>query len=311
MIPQNTGTVHGKSQPEGILGYIGDDYIRKPIGGKTAITFSVPETSRNTQGFIPEKACGITCNLLQNGFGRWVDGVWLPYTEDKTTAAVQNSFTGADTLWIYGDSVAQNFLKSLRLRGICEKIFKKCKDSYMWIYELTNKQEATTKFRPNDFNKTVILQYFTNILDSPDMRRQNSVFLFNLGVHHSISLNFTTYRDLVDSVITLLRRKVEVQHNNKPIVIWKTTTAIEKEKTLMFAVKTHWRFHTYQRLELFHKYATNAMCKAGIPVLDVYPMTASYPNGTLDHVHYNANAQRAAEDQLLAFIMEEIKKTSS
>ena len=27
-----------------------------------------------------EKACGITCNLLQNGFGRWVDGVWLPYT---------------------------------------------------------------------------------------------------------------------------------------------------------------------------------------------------------------------------------------
>ena len=119
------------------------------------------------------------------------------------------------------------------------------------FFQLTNKQEATTKFRPNDFNKTVILQYFTNILDSPDMRRQNSVFLFNLGVHHSISLNFTTYRDLVDSVITLLRRKVEVQHNNKPIVIWKTTTSIEKEKThLMFAElprnKTHWRFHTHQ-----------------------------------------------------------------
>ena len=56
--------------------------------------------------------------------------------EDSTTAAVENSFTGADTLWIYGDSVAQNFLKSLRLRGICKKIFKKCKDSYMWIYEV-------------------------------------------------------------------------------------------------------------------------------------------------------------------------------
>ena len=53
------------------------------------------------------------------------------------------------------------------------------------------------------------------------------------------------------------------------------------------------------------------MCKVGIPVLDTYQMTASYPNGTLDHVHYNANAQRAAEDQLLAFIMEEMKKTSS
>ena len=57
-------------------------------------------------------------------------------TEDNTTAAVENSFMGADTLRIYGDSVAQNFLKSLRLRGICEKIFKKCKDSYMWIYEV-------------------------------------------------------------------------------------------------------------------------------------------------------------------------------
>ena len=62
---------------------------------------------------------------------------------------------------------------------------------------------------------------------------------------------------------------------------------------------------------MFHKYATNAMCKAGIPVLDTYQMTDSYPNGTLDHVHYNANAQRAAEDQLISFIMEEMKKTSS
>ena len=56
--------------------------------------------------------------------------------ENNTTAAVENSFMGADTLWIYGDSVAQNFLRSLRLRGICKKIFKKCKDSYMWIYEV-------------------------------------------------------------------------------------------------------------------------------------------------------------------------------
>ena len=64
----------------------------------------------------------------------------------------------------------------------------------------------------------------------------------------------------------------------------------------------------FQRLELFHKYATSAMCKAGIPVLDVYPMTASYPNGTLDHVHYSENVQRAAQDQLLAFITEEVKK---
>ena len=50
------------------------------------------------------------------------------------------------------------------------------------------------------------------------------------------------------------------------------------------------------------------MCKAGIPVLDVYPMTASYPNGTLDHVHYSDNVQRAAEDQLITFIADEIER---
>ena len=55
LIPQNSGTVQGKYQPDGILGYIGDDYILEPIGGKTAIAFSVPETSRNTQAFIPGK----------------------------------------------------------------------------------------------------------------------------------------------------------------------------------------------------------------------------------------------------------------
>ena len=62
---------------------------------------------------------------------------------------------------------------------------------------------------------------------------------------------------------------------------------------------------------MFHKYTTNDMCKVGIPVLDTYQMTASYPDGTLDHVHYNANAQRAAEHQLLAFMMEEMNKTST
>lgn len=50
------------------------------------------------------------------------------------------------------------------------------------------------------------------------------------------------------------------------------------------------------------------MCKAGIPVLDVYPMTASYPNGTLDHVHYSDNVQKAAEDQLMTFIADEIER---
>ena len=88
------------------------------------------------------------------------------------------------------------------------------------FFQLTSVEEAKSKFRPNDFNKTVILQYLTNILDSPDMRRQNSVFLFNLGVHYPISLNFTTYRDLVDSVIKLLRRKANLQLSAKSVGVF-------------------------------------------------------------------------------------------
>ena len=30
----------------------------------------------------------------------------------------------------------------------------------------------------------------------------------------------------------------------------------------------------------------SAMCQAGFDVIDVYPMTDSYPGGTLDVVHY-------------------------
>ena len=75
--------------------------------------------------------------------------------EDNTTAAVENSsFTRADTLWIYGDSVVKDFLKSLRLRGFCRKIFKKCKHSYMWIYEVwSNRVRIPHKLVKTEYRK--------------------------------------------------------------------------------------------------------------------------------------------------------------
>lgn len=89
------------------------------------------------------------------------------------------------------------------------------------------------------------------ILDSPDMKTQNSVFLFNLGVHFSISLNFTTYKHLIDNVVKLIQSKTVQENGNMAMPIWKTTTSIEKENVhKMFAElprnKTHWRFHTHQ-----------------------------------------------------------------
>lgn len=51
-------------------------------------------------------------------------------------SATSVTLAPAGTLWIYGDSVGQRFVKSLRERGICQRHFKECKTSYMWIYEV-------------------------------------------------------------------------------------------------------------------------------------------------------------------------------
>lgn len=53
-----------------------------------------------------------------------------------------------------------------------------------------------------------------------------------------------------------------------------------------------------QRVDLFNAYAMTAMCRAGFLVLDVYPLTSSYPSGTLDGVHYNNTVFASAEDIL-------------
>lgn len=41
-----------------------------------------------------------------------------------------------------------------------------------------------------------------------------------------------------------------------------------------------------KRNQLFHTHAKEAMCKAGIPVLDIYPLTTAWPEGTRDSMHY-------------------------
>ena len=60
-------------------------------------------------------------------------------------------------------------------------------------------------------------------------------------------------------------------------------------------------------MQLYNAYATWAMCKAGIEVLDVYPLSASFPNGTddsvdtYDMVHYKDLVFKPAEDILLEY----------
>ena len=63
-----------------------------------------------------------------------------------------------------------------------------------------------------------------------------------------------------------------------------------------------------QRILLYNAFATWRMCQAGFQVLDVFPITDSYPQGTGTHggngpvkndiVHYSNLAFRPAEDVL-------------
>ena len=65
---------------------------------------------------------------------------------------------------------------------------------------------------------------------------------------------------------------------------------IVKQAYCSFAVLS---IFVLQRTLLYNTYATRAMCDAGVNVLDVFPLSDSYPNGTglvnkdYDAVHYN------------------------
>ena len=47
----------------------------------------------------------------------------------------------------------------------------------------------------------------------------------------------------------------------------------------------------------------SVMCNAGLDVLDVYPLSASYPLGTVDITHYNEEVFLAAEAVLEQYVL--------
>lgn len=69
---------------------------------------------------------------------------------------------------------------------------------------------------------------------------------------------------------------------------------------------------------MFNAYATSLMCKEGFEVLDVHPLTASYPKGTggprveyfkeHDIVHYEAHVTRPFEDILVEYFSGNLPK---
>ncbi|XP_020618373.1 uncharacterized protein LOC110056252 [Orbicella faveolata] len=214
-------------------------------------------------------------------------------------------------LWIYGDSNAGRFYRSIRRTPLCKTVFRGCTLSYNWIYPIKN---ATVELYQRNFlpiNITRVLDAIARVIHLPQMNDEKSVIILNHGLHFITSTNFSTYRQVIDGIVDLFKatkvnekRGIELKFKGK--MIWKTNAAIHRER-LRSPHNHKRRFLTRQRVQLYNAYATWAMCKAGIEVLDVYPLTASFPNGTdnsvdpFDSVHYKDLVFKPAEDILLEY----------
>ncbi|XP_068690726.1 uncharacterized protein [Montipora foliosa] len=116
------------------------------------------------------------------------------------------------------------------------------------------------------------------------------------------------YRQLIDDIIATFKEKWKNEFGEEQLkfrgkLIWKTTTAIHRERFLYHDHPSP-RFLTLQRIQLYNAYAIWAMCKAGFEVLDVFPMSYSYPGGTdgrfdrHDAVHFKNTVFKPAEQLL-------------
>lgn len=286
------------------------DYLQAPLRGGSPVDLVVPPAKNAQVSSISKEAmggesCEIKCNFLWDGYGRWVHNTWKPHIKEIISTRPIGRKRG--TLWVYGDSVNVFFAHSLLQRRICRDLFKRCNFSYNWIYPVNNVTAAKRQFDNLDYNNERVLENFRRIVYDPQMD-ENSAIILNFGLHFVESTNFTNYKKLIVGLVRVLKNDL-ISNGTKRIyrgtVIWKATTAINKEK----ASNTHLghkRFITQQRVLLYNSYATTQMCRAGFLVLDVFPITDSYPQGTGTHgahgpvkndiVHYSNLAFRPVEE---------------
>ena len=140
-----------------------------------------------------------------------------------------------NTLWIYGDSVGDFFYKSITKQPLCKQIFQRCNNTYNWVY--TIKERNLTRARlendDKDFSIRRVITEIFHAISQRSMKDKNSAFILNLGLHYVHTINITTYMRLIDNTIRLLTEKFntdKIAWRFRGKLIWKTTTAINKEK---------------------------------------------------------------------------------
>ncbi|KAK2561054.1 hypothetical protein P5673_016187 [Acropora cervicornis] len=250
------GNAHGKEQKEGILGHL-DQYLLEPFNEGKPFDISIPEPTLTTR-FIESYDWSLPEGYRRKG-----------------------------TLCVYGDSVGRNLGHAVESRALCKTLYEHCIISYHWIYPFIKGRENEND--DLDFRPEIVIENIHKVLNSPEMQTEGSLMVLNNGLHYPLSVNFTTYQGLIRNLIRSLKRTEDNKINYQAKIIWKTTTAVRQEKHRSNKA-TSWRFFTAPRIALFSAFATSAMCDAGFDVIDVYPVSDAYPNGTLDHAHYEPRA---------------------
>jgi len=226
----------------------------------------------------------INCEFLNDGFGRWIKGIWNPYVDVKYNPEEYlhgNRRHKQGMLWMYGDCYAHNFYDSVQNTSLCHRQFAKCNNTYNWVYPRWNvdpkKDDSIHLYRdvPSDINIIWLVDYFKEVLEKPDLNKDDGGMLLNLGLHFLRSTTFQNYQKVVDGFLKVIK-------DHRTSVVWRSTTAIYKPE-----FKVHKRFQTYTRAMLFNAYSMATMCKAGVDVIDVFPMTSSYPHKPSDGIHFD------------------------
>ncbi|XP_078349987.1 uncharacterized protein LOC144634826 isoform X1 [Oculina patagonica] len=284
------GNDQGEGQEDGILGPLDEYLVKQPFKNGLSLNISIAKARLNMS--LLDKlegldTCSHSCRFLWDGFGQWKNNQWKQHLEESYTWSMPQNYTKSGTFWIYGDSLGLLFFRSVRNQSLCKSLYEQCKNSYIYIYPFGK----AGKNSDLDFKPSKVIETIVKVLRRPEMQKEESALLLNLVVHFVKDVNFTTYQKLIDDLIVVLKEtEVNPQGERVPKykakIIWKSSTAICKENAKSLN-KTSFRFFTTQRVALFSAYSMSAMCKAGFDVIDVYPLTDSYPLRCRDHVHYS------------------------
>ena len=307
------GDIHGHFQEQGALGvsssFVLDPAVALLIEIPSAVDIAALPKKRPTESLglgchhftdlnIPQ------CNIIYDKFGYWY-GFKKKYKWASGRVFNQSekslSFRRYNKLWIYGDSLGHRWWNSVSGQMLCNKLFNLCTHTFTYTYEF-KKYDYTKVNIGKGFNETRFFAPIHSIFNDSEMNNR-SVLVINFGLHLIMSLNFSQCQKVIDRFAQIVRDlKTKRNPASVPLIIWKTTTFAPLEQG-KFRTKSHSRFLTNPRIRLFNAYTNMRLCSEEIPIFDVYPVTASYPLGSIDGLHYHEHVSSPAEEALKDFLV--------